>query len=146
MNKRILGQKNGKNTGFSILVTALCFLLIILIAFAIKQSAPRKYDYYEKPSAILNTLNNGRYIDALDQVVQNRAMGIDEKTDADYAVPYAVCDYFEAYSYYLAYQRVGDEARAAEYEKRMQACYDKMGTLQFMAEDIREALNKESTE
>lgn len=142
MNKRFSSQTKGKHSWFGFLATALSILLLILIGSAVKLSAPYTYDYHSEPSMILGDLKNGRYAEAVIETAENRVMGIDENTDADYTSAYAACDYFEACSYYVAYLRTGDEAKAAEYEKIMQECYAKMGALQFMAEEMRQALEQ----
>ncbi len=141
MKNKTMKQKNGKRfTWFGVLVTLLSFLLAGLVILAVYRSTPRKSEYVAEPSMILNALNNGRYADALTEVAENRGMGVDERSNSDYTAPYAACDYFEAYSYYLAYSRTGDTARAAEYEAEMQQHYEKMGNLQFMAEEMKKAL------
>ena len=124
---------------FGLFVTLLSFLLVILVGTAIAKSAPSKGGYKSDPSSILYSLQKGRYSDAVSSVAENRALGIDEKDDPDYAAPYAVCDYFEAYSYYAAYSRTGDAEKAAYYEDLMADAYGRMGSLQYMAEDIRAA-------
>ncbi|MBP5224126.1 MAG: hypothetical protein J6Z38_00870 [Lachnospiraceae bacterium] len=136
-------KRNKKRKSFSLFgaaVTLLTLLLIGLSAFAIVKSRPDRYDYKTEPTYILSALNRGRYMDALRDVADNRAIGVDEKTNEAYAAPYAVCDYFEACSYYLAYQKTGDAENAARYEAKMQEAYARMGTLQIMAEEIRAAL------
>ena len=124
---------------FSLLVTLLSFVLVILISAAVIRSAPSKGGYKTEPSMILYDLQKGRYTDALSAAAENRSLGVDERASSDYAAPYAVCDYFEAYSYYAAYSRVGDAEKAAYYEGLMDNAYARMGALQYMAEDIRAA-------
>lgn len=142
MNKQISSQTKGKHSWFGFVATALAILLLILIGAAMRLSMPQTYDYHSEPTSILSNLRSGRYSEAVMETAENRAMGYDERSNPDYASPYAACDYFEAYSYYLAYQRTGDGAKAAEYESKMQECYDKMGALQFMAEEMRQALDR----
>ncbi len=140
-------MKRQKTTGkrfslFGLLVTLLSFLLVALLVTAAVRSRPRSYEYKAEPSAILYDLQKGRYVSALDSVRGNRAMGIDETVNADYAAPYEACDYFEACSYYEACRRTGDAAGASVYEAKMNAAYENMGTLQFMAQEIRKALEQ----
>ena len=142
MNNQMTAQRKGKHSWFGFLATALGILLLVLIGAAMKLSMPQTYDYHSEPASILGNLRSGRYSEAFTEVAENRAMGFDEHTNTDFTSPYAACDYFVAYSYYLAYQRTGDEAKAAEYEKIMQECYAKMGALQFMAEEMRQALGE----
>lgn len=125
---------------FSLAVTVLSLLLIVLVIVAVTNASPKKYDYRTEPSSLLYTLNRGRYAEALQDVANNRAMGYDEKTNADYEAPYAVCDYFEACSYYNACMKTGGAESAAVYEAKMQEAYERMGSLQMMAEEIRKAL------
>ena len=125
---------------FGLAATVLSLLFLILIGIGIQRASLKRNDYKNEPSVILNDLQRGRYADALSCTAENRAMGIDEKTNANYEAPYAVCDYFEACSYRTAYLKTGDDATAAFYEAKMQEAYERMGTLQFMAEDIRKAL------
>ncbi|MBQ9911212.1 MAG: hypothetical protein IJM50_06920 [Lachnospiraceae bacterium] len=136
-------KRNKKKNRFSLYgftATVLTLILIGLVIFAFSKSAPAKNDYKNEPSYILSALNRGRYTEALRDVYDNRALGIDEKTNEAYAAPYAVCDYFEACSYYQAYKKTGDDANAARYEEKMKEAYERMGTLQVMAEEIRASL------
>ena len=137
-------MKNKKKTKrfswYGLIATLLVLTLAGLSAAAIIRSAPRKYDYKTEPSSLLYSLKNGRYTDALTAVKENRAMGVDERTHADYAAPYAACDYYEACTWYEAYVRTGDKENAAVWEAKMQGAYEKMGSLQFMAEEIKKTL------
>ena len=125
---------------FTVIITLLGLLLVILIMVAIRRSTPEDYSYISRPSSLLFSLQNGRYTQAVSEVTENRAVGVDESTDQAYAAPYAVCDYFTARSYYEAYVRAGDQAGAAAYQAQMDDAYARMGDLQYMADDIAEAL------
>lgn len=133
-------KKNGRFSLFGLLVTVLSLLLVILVIVAVIRSTPKKYEYSSQASYILSDLKNGHYADALSKTAENRAMGIDERNNADYAAPYAACDYFEACTYYEAFLKLDDKKNASVYEAKMAEAYERMGSLQFMAEEIRAAL------
>ena len=124
---------------FSVLVVLLSVLLVVLLIVAAVKTTPTRGGYQSRPSSILFDLQKGRYSDALSAVKENRALGFDESSDQDYAAPYAVCDYYEACSYYTAFKKTGDEENAAYYEKLMAQAFERMGSLQYMAEAIASA-------
>ena len=114
----------------------LCLILIGEAIFFVTRISTKRESNTLTANAILHELNRGAYMDALYSVRYNRAAGLTEEKDPDYALAYAAADYYEAASYYLAYEKTGLSAEAEAYKTKMDAAYQRMGELQFLAEKI----------
>ena len=136
MNRRRTRPKSGRDVLFYIAVTILGLLLIGLILFFLYRLHETYHHYTVEPNNILYTLNRGDYVSAWQDVQSNRAAGKTGEKEPGYVLPYAVADYFEAASYYAVYEESGDTEKAADYREEMERAYEKMGELQFMAEEI----------
>lgn len=118
----------------------LCLVLIGEVIFFVTRISTKRESSTLDASTILHELNRGAYMDALYSVRYNRAAGLTEEKDPDYALPYAAADYYEAASYYLAYSKCGQEEQARVWREKMEAARDRMGELQFLTEDMNAEL------
>ncbi len=129
-------KKDPRSVLFHTVVTILGVVFVVLTALFLYRMSDRYTRYSPEPDDILFELKRGDYVGAWEDAERNRACGITEQTDPDYALPYAVTDYYEAASYYTVYRENGDEEKAAVYRKAMDKAFTSMGELQFMAEEI----------
>ncbi len=141
---RAKGKKHDLST--KLFIAAAAFLCLILIGEGIlflNRIRPRDRYYTVEANTILHELNRGSYTEALYSVQSNRAAGITEKDDPDFALAYAAADYYEAASYYAAYDRNSQEDLASKYREKMEEAYQRMGELQFLAEKMNAELGLE---
>ena len=129
---------------FHLAVTLLCLLLVILTFYFLANIRVRDDRYTYDANSILHTLDRGDYYGALENVLSNRAQGITETTDPAYLLPYAAADYYQAALYLSAYEAAGDTAQTERWQKAKDAAYEKMGELQFLAEDMDAVLGIEN--
>ncbi len=129
-------RKSGADRLFGIITTVLVIILVaecIVFIYAIQNSSTR---YITEPDDLLRYIDDGHYDIALDEVMSNRARGIDEEDDKAYIEPYAVADYFEATLDYRMYQENGESVKASEAKQRKDDAYERMGRMRFKQEEI----------
>lgn len=136
MNSKSSRKKDPRIALFYAAVTALALLFIGLTGFFIVRMNRGFYSYTSEPDAILRMLNRGDYAGAWREVKDNRASGQTEEKEPAYELPYAAVDYYEAKSYYNVYADNGETEKAEIFRRDMDQAYEKMGELQFLAEDI----------
>ena len=126
------------------LLSVILAVLIIAAAVRVNRSYP---DYISTPNEILRSIRNGYYADAAESMHNNIALGETAEKNPDYAVPYALAEYYEAASQYAAYSAAAEltedagkaaelREKAAEYRNRMETARAGMGDLAFMADTI----------
>ena len=132
---------------FSIVIVILVVILVILlIAFGTKLKN-NHYSYYSTPDELMYSIRNGNYINGVQEMRHNISQGKTVEKDEEYAVPYALLDYYIAESYYVGYSKAAEGASdasektrlsdaAASYLEKMEAAGGKMGDLSFMTEEI----------
>lgn len=130
----------------TILIALGIILVIMLIALGYKVNNST-YRYTTTPNDFLRDMRNGYYTEAVIEMKENIAQGLTIEKDSDYALPYALIEYYEAESYWAAYHKAAElegnaaykaelEQKAAEYRSQMDDAYSRMGELTFMTEDI----------
>ena len=130
--------KDPRGVLFAVAVTILGIVLAGLIIFFVFRVKEDFYSYTIEADDLLRTLNRGDYVNAWYEAQENQGKGITAEKDPEYALPYAVTQYFEAASYHSAYEKSGEAEKTAEYRKQMDKAYSDMGELQYMAEEIDE--------
>ena len=132
---------------FSIVIVILVVILVILlIAFGMKLKN-NHYSYYSTPDELMYSIRNGNYINGVQEMRHNISQGKTVERDEEYAIPYALLDYYVAESYYVGYSKAAEGASDASEKKRlsdvaesylekMEAAGGKMGDLAFIKEDI----------
>ena len=137
----------GKDRLFKLIIAMLAVILVIMAIITIARINASYSDYVSTPNELLRTIKNGYYADAVREMHDNIAQGETIAKDPDYAVPYALLDYFEAESLYTGYVRAAEKetdpvkaaeliAKADEFKAGMEDAKTGMGELAFMAEDI----------
>lgn len=134
---------------FRLIIVMLAVILVIMAIATVVRVNRSFSDYVTTPNDLLRTIRNGYYADAVHEMYDNIALGETVDKDPDYAVPYALLEYYEAKSVYTAYERAleqeSDKSRASELELKaeefvrdMDTARSGMGELEFMAADIDE--------
>ena len=132
---------------FRLIIGLLAVILVIMAAATVYRINQSFSNYTSDPNDLLRSIKNGYYSDAVHDMHDNIVLGETAEKNPDYAVPYALLDYFEAESVYTGYVRAAeleeDSAKAAElmakaevFRADMEAARTGMGELAFMAEDI----------
>ena len=120
-----------------IVIGLLCVALIGAAAFA-ATSFYDSFGFDYDADSFYYRLTDGDYSQMVEMYYYNEANGV--KADSELRQYYAVAEYFEAASWYKAFDSAGDSARAAEYETKMADAGNDMGALSMVAEDIRQSL------
>ncbi len=140
------GMRLGDGLFRTILIALGIILVIMLIALGYKVNNS-VYRYTSTPNDLLRNMKNGYYTEAVIEMKENIAQGETVEKDSDYALPYALIEYYEAESYWAAYHKAAElegnaaykadlEQKAAEYRSQMDDAYSRMGELAFMSEEI----------
>lgn len=127
-----------KNIITNIIIVILSIILVFFSVSLISQLVNYKSAYQASENTLYMQIRDGDYFSMLDEVKQNRILGVHE--NAEYKECYAVADYFEAASLYKAYMENGQEKMAAKYKEKMTESQKKMGDLTYTAEDINSKL------
>ena len=132
---------------FRVIIILLASILVFMVSITIAKIKTGFSDYTSTPNDLLRTIKNGYYSDAVSEMYDNIALGETVEKDADYAVPYALLEYFEAESKYTGYIRAAELTsdtaenaelmeKADEYKADMEAAISGMGELAFMTDEI----------
>ena len=130
----------------AVIVILAVILVILLIAFGARLKNAH-YSYTSTPDEMMYSIRNGNYINGVQDMRHNISQGETADRDEDYAVPYALLDYYVAESYYVGYSKAAEGAAdpsekvrlsdvAASWLEKMEAAGDEMGDLAFIKEDI----------
>ena len=136
MKVRKSKTRDPRSVLFAIAVTVMGIVFAALVLLFVSRVRENFYYYTAEPNDILRELHRSDYAGAWRDARENRAAGTDAEEDPAYAVPYAAADYFEAVSYYEVFRESGDEEKAEEYRKKMDAAREKMGELAYLSEEI----------
>lgn len=119
---------------------AIGFLCIVLLFSVIKMVQEFMYNYQVSYSAnsFQYRLEEESYSNMVRMYYENQAANV--KKSAQLQEYYAVALYFEAASYYKAYQETGDTARAQVQQEKMNECAENLGDFAFVRESIDEKL------
>lgn len=136
--KTRIREQLGKHKALNGIILALTLLLLGNMAVAGFSLAEEMRDAGVGEDSFLWQLESGNYPSMVEMMYLNKACKV--KATETMKECYAVAEYFEAASYQKAYQRDGQEEKAAYYEKKMEDCRTRMGTLTFAADDIERVL------
>ena len=129
--------KTLKDRIFNFIITALAVFFVILIAgFFSKVKAYSGSVYTAGSYSILSDLNRGSYQNAVNSTWRNRAVGVTDKKDASYEVPFALSDYYLAAFYETAYRKAGNTAKADELAAKKASYREKTGDLEMIADEM----------
>ncbi len=132
---------------FRVIIILLAIILVFMVGIAMAKINNSFSDYTSTPNDLLRTIKNGYYSDAVNEMYDNIALGETVEKNADYAVPYALLEYYEAESMYTGYVRAAEQtsdsaeaaglmAKADEYKAAMDTARSGMGELSFMTDEI----------
>lgn len=137
----------GNDRLFRLIIILLAVILVAMVLITMAKINQSFSDYTTTPNDLLITIKNGYYSDAVNEMYDNIALGETVEKNADYAVPYALLEYYEAESMYTGYIRAAEQtsdsaeaialmAKADEYKTDMEAARSGIGELAFMTEEI----------
>ena len=131
---------------FRIFLVLLSLVLVVMVIIAVSVIRRESYHYISEPNDLLRMIRNGDYPDALTSMYDNIALGETPEKNGDYAVPYAILEYYEAASLLKAYtgadassdsdRKSELEAAAGQYRADMADARSRMGDLEFFASEI----------
>lgn len=129
------GAKKGRL--FNAIIVLLAIVLVILsVTLTVRIRNEIYYSYTSTPSEVLSMINRGDYDYAAETVRYNRAHGQTVEKDSDFAVPYAIADYYTAAFYRKGYEAADAADKAAEKDALMKELRTQMGSLEMLADDI----------
>ena len=127
-----------KNLIFNIIIGILSFVLLItlLVVAGNLMDASRSFTYDE--DNFFYGIQGERYESIVGYMYKNEACGV--KPSGDMEECYAVARYYEAASYYKAYEQAGDSSQAAQKRAIMKEEETRMGELSYVKNKIDAAL------
>ena len=140
---------SGSDKLFKVIIILLALILVLMVIITAAKINQTYTDYTTRPNDLLMTIRNGYYSEAVHEMHDNIARGETVEKNQDYAIPYALLEYYEAESVYTGYARMAEtetdktraaelKAKADELKNEMEAARTGMGDLEFMAADIDE--------
>lgn len=121
----------------------LFFLVLILVIAVIGCISELRYyhdDYYREEENILYVIQEKDYPRLVEICALNRVL--EEEESVKMKTFYAVADYYEASTYYKAYEKIGDHIKAAEQKEIMEEAKKHMAEFQYLSEDILKELEQ----
>jgi hypothetical protein len=151
-NRKVRGASaaaSGSDKLFKVIIILLALILVLMVIITAAKINQTYTDYTTRPNDLLMTIRNGYYSEAVHEMHDNIALGETVEKNQDYAIPYALLEYYEAESVYTGYARMAEnetdktraaelKAKADELKNEMEAARIGMGDLEFMAADIDE--------
>ena len=151
-NRKVRGASaaaSGSDKLLKVIIILLALILILMVIITATKINQTYTDYTTRPNDLLMTIRNGYYSEAVYEMHDNIALGETVEKNQDYAIPYALLEYYEAESVYTGYARMAEtetdktraaelKAKADELKNEMEAARIGMGDLEFMAADIDE--------
>lgn len=131
-----------KNMLSNIVIVALCLVFVVFVFYTVSEFIGYYDSYHPDESDFLYSVQQQEYASMVQMMYRNEAADI--KTNNTYEECYAVARYYEAATYYKAYQHVGNNKAAAEKLEIMKEQALQMGELSFAAEDINKKLEIEA--
>lgn len=123
-----------KNLIFNIVISILSVILVITTASVAYSFWDYSRVYVYDEERFWNCIQSESYDYIVSCMYENEINGV--KTTKDLEECYAVARYFEAASFYKAYEQNGKTDKAKEKQKIMEEQKEKMGELSFAAGDI----------
>ena len=138
---------SGSDKLFKVVIILLALILVLMVIITAAKINQTYTDYTTRPNELLMTIRNGYYSEAVHEMHDNIALGETVEKNQDYAIPYALLEYYEAESVYTGYARMAEtetdktraaelKAKAEELKAEMEAAKTGMGDLVFMTEEI----------
>ena len=130
-----------KGKAFNLVITVLSVTLAVMILITVaKFIEGDHYDYVVSSNSLLRTVKNGYYAEAVQDMHANIVSGKTDASDPEYAIPYALSDYFESASYYYAYNKAAENpansSRSSELKKKAELFKNNMDTDRSKTEDL----------
>ena len=122
-----------RNNICNFIIIILSIIFFTLVVVLCKEVFNRRY-YTTDANSFYYDINDGRYTDMVISTEENRAIGVKETKELKSC--YAVADYFEAASYYKAYDENSKKEVADNYLETMKDCIKNMDDLEYAADDI----------
>lgn len=140
---------SGSDKLFKVIIILLALILVLMVIITAVKINQTYTDYTTRPNDLLMTIRNGYYSEAVHEMHDNIALGETVEKNQDYAIPYALLEYYEAESVYTGHARMAEtetdktraaelKAKAEELKAEMEAAKTGMGDLEFMTADIDE--------
>lgn len=137
MNRFVKKRRSPGILALDIIVGILCVITIGAGVFAFT-SFKEDWGYSFDADSFYYRLEDEDFGQMVEMYYANEAAGID--ADEELKQYYGVAKYFEAASYYKAYQEAEDSEQALKYQGKMQEAQNEMGELNFLSDRICEKL------
>ncbi len=120
-----------------VVIGVLCVITVSVGAFAVA-SFREDWSFRFDADSFYYRLQDESYGTLVGMYYMNEAAGVE--ADEDMLQYYGVAKYFEAASYYKAYENVEDTKEMKKYQTKMKEAKSQMGELQFVSEKVDEEL------
>lgn len=137
MNKR---RRKPVHLILDIVIGIFSVLLVGAVVFTVKMINEDVNFHYDVESFYYR-LQDENYSNMVEMYHMNEEAGV--KSDAELEQYYGIAKYFEAASYYRAYQEAGEMEQMKKYEAQMKNAEKEMGQLEFVSDQIDEKLGIE---
>ena len=127
-----------KNLGMNLCIGFLSFVFVVSLFFLGQEVISYHTNYYPEEDSFLYSLQQQDYAYMVEMMYRNQAANV--KTNTTYEECYAVAKYYEAATYYKAYELDGNRELAENKKEIMNEQLLRMGELSYAAEDINTIL------
>ncbi len=134
------GKMSSLLTLLNIAIGVLAAVLVIEGFVIVAKTREINRVYYNEPRSLSGLLKRSDFGMLVNFVGTDRARGVDESKQTEYAPFYAVADYYKAASLYKVYAAKGYDDRAARELDKMEKTKSDMGDLDMFVEDINQTL------
>lgn len=140
MNRNLRKKKSPLHRVLDIIIGVLCVFIVLAAVLAIGMFK-ESWSYSYETDSFYYRLQDEAFGQMVEMYYTNEAAGV--KADEELQQYYGVAKYFEAASYYKAYQDVEDGQQMLKYQEKMELAEEEMGELDFLSEKIYEKLGIE---
>ena len=95
-------------------------------------------DYLPNPEYILELAEKGNTVSIYGKMMDICTYGIDDSVNTEYREINGIGSYVRAISQYKMFKESGDEERAKYYYDQLSECKEKMGKLDYLADELNE--------
>lgn len=134
------GKRKPTHFVMDIVIGILCVLVIGAGVFAVSM-INEDWNFSYDVESFYYRLQNENYSQMVEMYHTNEAAGV--KANEELKQYYGIAKYFEAASYYKAYEEAGDKANAEKYMNAMEEAEREMRDLTFVSDTICEKLGIE---
>lgn len=125
-----------KNIIANIVIVILSIILFISLCVLVVATKVNNYNYVSEVRTLTGDISRENYLYLVESWRNNLKNGVTAETNPEYAVVYAVAEYYSLLPEYKVYLKEGYEDKRAEYEEKMKKDRENMGDLVILADEF----------